>query len=126
MDIIIEQIKVHSDERGFVFEPLKAQELSIQRNAHIVVNVPGAIRGNHYHLEGTEIISVTGPALVRIREKEVLRDVEVPEDEVYTFTFPPEVSHSFKNTGDQPNILASFNTLEHDPENPDTVSDILI
>jgi dTDP-4-dehydrorhamnose 3,5-epimerase-like enzyme len=126
MDTIIESIKVHSDERGFIFEPLKAQELSIQRNAHIVVNMPGAVRGNHYHLEGTEIISVTGPASVRIREKEVLRDVEVPKDEVYTFTFPPGVSHAFKNTGNQPNILAAFNTLEHDPENPDVVSNILM
>jgi dTDP-4-dehydrorhamnose 3,5-epimerase-like enzyme len=126
MNTIIEPIKVHSDERGFIFEPLKAQELSIQRNAHIVVNMPGAIRGNHYHLEGTEIISVTGPASVRIREKEVLRDVEVPKDEVYTFTFPPGVSHAFKNTGNQPNILVAFNTLEHDPENPDVVSDILM
>jgi dTDP-4-dehydrorhamnose 3,5-epimerase-like enzyme len=126
MDTIIESIKVHSDERGFIFEPLKAQELSIQRNAHIVVNMPGAVRGNHYHLEGTEIISVTGPASVRIREKEVLRDVEVPKDEVYTFTFPPGVSHAFKNTGNQPNILVAFNTLEHDPENPDVVSNILM
>ena len=126
MDIVIESIKVHSDERGFVFEPLKGESLVFQRNSHIVVSMPGVIRGNHYHLKGTETIAVTGPALVRIREKKKVRDVEVPEREVYAFTFPPGVSHALKNTGKGPGVLAAFNTVEHDPENPDTVSDILL
>ena len=126
MDVVIESIQVHSDGRGFVFEPLKAGDLAVQRNTHIVLSMPGVIRGNHYHLKGTETIAVTGPALVRIREKKELRDVKVPKEEVYAFTFPPGVSHALKNTGEGPGVLAAFNTVEHDPENPDTVSDILL
>ncbi len=126
MDVVIEKIKVHSDERGFVFEPLKEEFLTSQHNTHVVVSLPGVIRGNHYHLKGIETIAVTGPALVRIREKDALRDVEVPEGEVYAFTFPPGVSHAMKNTGPGPGVLAAFNTVEHDPENPDTVSDVLM
>lgn len=126
MAAVIESIQVHSDGRGFVFEPLKAGDLAVQRNTHIVLSMPGVIRGNHYHLKGTETIAVTGPALVRIREKKELRDVKVPKEEVYVFTFPPGVSHALKNTGEGPGVLAAFNTVEHDPENPDTVSDILL
>ena len=126
MDTVIESIEVHSDERGFVFEPMKAEFLAFQRNSHVVVSKPGVIRGNHYHLRGTETIVVTGPALVRIREKNELRDVEVPKEKVYAFTFPPGVSHAIKNTNEELGVLAAFNTVEHDHENPDTVSDILI
>ena len=126
MAAVIESIQVHSDGRGFVFEPLKAGDLAVQRNTHIVLSMPGVIRGNHYHLKGTETIAVTGPALVRIREKKELRDVKVPKEEVYVFTIPPGVSHALKNTGEGPGVLAAFNTVEHDPENPDTVSDILL
>ena len=126
MDVVIESIKVHSDERGFVFEPMKGDFLAFQHNSHVVVSLPGVVRGNHYHLKGVETIAVTGPALVRIREKNALRDVEVPQGEVYAFTFPPGVSHAMKNTGEGPGVLAAFNTMEHDPENPDTVADILI
>ena len=56
-----------SDPRGFVFEPLEGEALIQQRNVHVVVSRPGAVRGNHYHRVGTESLAVCGPALVRIR-----------------------------------------------------------
>jgi dTDP-4-dehydrorhamnose 3,5-epimerase-like enzyme len=126
MPLKIDELTVHSDSRGVVFEPLEMKMIAAQRNTHVVISQPGVVRGNHYHLKGTEIIAVMGPALVRIREDGRLRDVEVAAKKVYRFTFPPNVPHAIKNTGNQPNILVAFNTLEHDPKNPDTVSDILI
>ena len=126
MPLEIDRLTVHSDDRGAVFEPLELEHIASQRNTHIVISNPGVIRGNHYHLKGTEIIAVMGPAVVRIREEGYLRDIEVPEKKVYRFTFPPNLPHAIKNTGDRVNILAAFNTCEHDPANPDTVQDILI
>lgn len=126
MSLKIDELIVHSDHRGVVFEVLAAEMIASQRNMHVVISQPGVVRGNHYHLKGTEIIAVMGPALVRIREDGRLRDVEVAAKKVYRFTFPPNMPHAIKNTGNQPNILVAFNTLEHDPKNPDTVSDILI
>ena len=126
MSLKFDELIVHSDGRGVVFEVLAVDMIASQRNTHVVISLPGVARGNHYHLQGTEIIAVMGPALVRIREDGILRDVEVVEKKVYRFTFPPKVAHAIKNTGNQPNILVAFNTLEHDPENPDTVPDILI
>jgi dTDP-4-dehydrorhamnose 3,5-epimerase-like enzyme len=126
MPLEIDSLTVHSDARGVVFEPLELEMIAAQRNTHVVVSNPGVVRGNHYHLQGTETIAVMGPALVRVREDGNLRDIEVPEEKVYRFIFPPKVPHAIKNTGDRATILVAFNTCEHDPGNPDTVQEILI
>jgi quercetin dioxygenase-like cupin family protein len=70
--------------------------------------------------------AVYGPALVRYRSDERLHEVEVPAGEVWRFTFPPGVAHAFKNTGTAAIVLVSFNTVEHDPLDPDVERDALI
>ena len=62
---------------------------------------PGAIRGNHRHLRGTEMTTVLGPALVRYRCDQRTEDVAVPAGAAWRFVFPPGTAHAFKNTGDQ-------------------------
>ena len=120
MPVPYESLNVHSDTRGLVFEPVDLDIFARLENAHVVVSLPGVVRGNHYHHRGEEIIAVVGPALVRYREGEDLRDVEVPPGEVYRFTFPPGVPHAIQNLSRQPNVLVAFNTLAHDPKQPDT------
>jgi len=126
MALIIDDLTVHSDDRGVVFEPIVEDSLVHQHNAHVVISQPGAVRGNHYHINGIETMAVEGPALVRIREDNDTRDIEIPPENIYRFIIPPKVSHAIKNTGDQPNILVAFNTVAHDSHNPDVVRDILI
>jgi len=122
----IDVLECHSDPRGAVFEPLPGDDLPSYRNVHIVISEPGAIRGNHAHLRGTEITAIYGPTLVRFREAGELRDVAVPAGEVWRFCFPPGVPHAFLNTGDRPAIIASFNTEEHDRSAPDARPEKLI
>jgi UDP-2-acetamido-2,6-beta-L-arabino-hexul-4-ose reductase len=126
MSLIIDDLTVHSDGRGIVFEPIVEDSLTHQHNAHVVISQPGAVRGNHYHLSGIETMAVMGPALMRIREDDDTRDIEIPPKNIYRFIIPPKVSHAIKNTGDQPNILVAFNTLAHNPHNPDVVREVLI
>ena len=116
-----DSLNVHSDTRGLVFEPLDLDTLPRLRNAHVVISSPGVVRGNHYHLKGEETIAVVGPALVRCRQDGDLRDVKVPPEKVYRFTFPPGVPHAIQNVSRQPNVLVAFNTVAHDPQRPDTV-----
>jgi dTDP-4-dehydrorhamnose 3,5-epimerase-like enzyme len=122
----IRPLKVHADARGAVFEPLEPELLSGWRNVHTVVTEPGAIRGNHRHLRGTEITTVLGPALVRYRRDGRIENVDVPAGQAWRFLFPPGIAHAFKNTGDRPFVLVSFNTEEHDPARPDFERDELI
>lgn len=126
MTVTYDPLRVFSDSRGFVFEPLAANAFPFQRNAHIVVSLPGAVRGNHYHIKGKETIAVMGPALVRIREAGIIKDIEIPNEKAYRFFFPPGVSHAIQNLSDHANVLVAFNTVEHDPKNPDAIEDMLI
>ena len=126
MSVGYDDLKVITDNRGLVFEPLDANAFHCQRNAHVVISLPGIIRGNHYHIKGEETISVMGPALVRFRESEKIEDVRIPKGKAYRFTFPPGIAHAIKNLSSQPNILVAFNTIEHDPQNSDTVEEVLM
>ena len=72
----IEVVACHSDARGFVFEPMPGDDLPQYRNVHIVVSLPGAVRGNHSHVRGTEITTVCGPTKVRFREAIGLYNLE--------------------------------------------------
>jgi dTDP-4-dehydrorhamnose 3,5-epimerase-like enzyme len=126
MRVIVDEIALHRDQRGLVFEPLDEARLATQRNVHVVLTEPGCIRGNHYHRKGTEVITVYGPALVRLREDAELEERIVAEGQALRFTIPPGISHAVKNTGDRPNLLIAFNSEVHNWEAPDVVSDVLI
>ena len=126
MKVKINQLKTHSDIRGIVFEPIEKDSMSAQQNCHIVISKPGIIRGNHYHLSGTETIAVAGPALLRFKEKAEVYDFEVPLGQVYKIVIPPKVSHAIKNRGEKDNILVAFNTVPHDPDKPDVITDTLM
>ena len=122
----VEPLTVHGDARGSVFEPLGADALRGQRNVHVVVTEPGAVRGNHLHRRGTETLVIQGPALFRCREEGEVVDTEVPAGAVFRFTIPPGVAHALKNTGTAPNVAVSFVTEPHDPAAPDVVPVVLL
>jgi UDP-2-acetamido-2,6-beta-L-arabino-hexul-4-ose reductase len=116
---------MHADARGAVFEPLDAAGLARQRNTHVVISQPGAIRGNHKHARGHEITVVVGPAIVRYREQGCLQEKIVAANEAVRFRFPPGVPHAFQNPGPGLMLLASFNTEEHNQAAPDVERDPL-
>lgn len=124
--IIIEPIAFPTDARGLVLEPIGPDALPHQRNAHLVLTEPGCVRGNHYHERGTEVTAVLGPALVRYRDGDEVRDVLVPEGRAYRLTIPPGVAHAIQNTGMGLMVLLGFNSVVHDPACPDVVRDVLI
>jgi dTDP-4-dehydrorhamnose 3,5-epimerase-like enzyme len=126
MEVTIEKIDIKIDERGSVFEPLNGKEVSDQKNIHVVLTEPGYVRGNHFHQKGKEILTVKGPALIRVRTQRGIEDIDVLDRDVIKITIPPGISHAIKNTGDQVNLLVAFNSLEHDQDNPDVIEDILI
>lgn len=124
--VIIETVAAHSDARGSVFEPLVPALLREQGNVHVVVSEPGAIRGNHYHPRGSEVLAVIGPALVRTRQGTEITDTHVPEGQIYRFTFPPGVTHAIKNTGTTATVGIAFNSEIHDPQSPDLVREVIL
>jgi dTDP-4-dehydrorhamnose 3,5-epimerase-like enzyme len=126
MAVSYERVRVVSDQRGLVLELLDAENFAFQRNAHVAVSFPGVVRGNHYHVKGQETITILGPALVRFRDNDRIAESVIPDNEAWRFVFPAGVAHAIKNLGREPNIVVAFNTVEHDPANPDTHADLLI
>jgi mannose-6-phosphate isomerase-like protein (cupin superfamily) len=116
----IRRVHQHEDARGTVFEPLPCGALADQRNVHVVLTAPGAVRGNHVHREATETLVVRGPARVRYRYGAVLRDVDIAAGEVLAFTFPPGVAHAVRAEGSEPNVLVAFRDTPHDRAEPDS------
>jgi dTDP-4-dehydrorhamnose 3,5-epimerase-like enzyme len=125
-EVKIEVLRVAQDARGYVFEPLATDACKEFRNVHVVYTIPGVVRGNHYHPLGTEICSVAGSTLVRYRLAGVIHDVQVPAGQVWRFTFPAGVPHALRNDGTEPTLLASFSTEPHDPNQPDTIRELLL
>jgi len=122
----IEPVKTHRDARGSLFEPLTDLELAAQRNVHVVLTRPNEVRGNHVHRTATETTSVVGPCLVRLKEGNGLRDIEVPAGETWRFVIPPGVVHAYRNTGDELMVLVSFSTSLHDPNGADTLREQIL
>jgi dTDP-4-dehydrorhamnose 3,5-epimerase-like enzyme len=118
--VSIEPVRTHRDGRGALFEPLSDAELAAQKNVHVVLTRPDEVRGNHYHLTATESTTVVGPCLVRLKEQGVVRDVPVPNGEIWRFTIPPGVVHAYRNTGQTLLLLVSFSSNVHDPTGSDT------
>ena len=143
----IVKLKAHTDHRGIVCEPMDPDMIPRWKNIQFAVTEPGVIRGNHRHVRGTESMVVTGPGLVCYRELKArhpdegiagdsregdggdgsgIAEFQLRAGEVMRFTFPPGVSHAFRNTGNTPTTLICFNTERHNPSQPDVEPDVLI
>ena len=122
----IEKVATHADGRGSLFEPVDAAQIAATRNVHVVLTAPGAVRGNHRHIVGTEISVVCGPALVRLKEDGVVHDIEVPAGENWQFTVPPGVTHAYRNPGPGMMLLIGFNSQLHDAGTPDMVREEIL
>jgi UDP-2-acetamido-2,6-beta-L-arabino-hexul-4-ose reductase len=122
----VQSVKTHRDARGSVFEPLTDAELAGQKNVHVVLTQPNEVRGNHAHRTAVEITSVVGPCLIRLKEAGVIRDIDVPQGEIWRLTIPPGVVHAFRNTGDSAMVLVSFSTNVHDPAGSDTIREQIL
>ena len=49
------ELEIHSDQRGWLVEMLKKNELRDEiKQIYVATIKPGCIRGNHYHLRRTE------------------------------------------------------------------------
>src|ERR1700729_751163 len=58
-DLVITQLPDSSDERGVSFSlPAETMAELTVRDVHLAAIHPGYVRGNHYHAEKTELITV--------------------------------------------------------------------
>jgi dTDP-4-dehydrorhamnose 3,5-epimerase-like enzyme len=101
--------------RGGIYYGNCPEHLPSRQNVHVVVTESGHVRGNHYHPRGTEVLTVQGPALVRIRDELGIWDTMIPEGAALRFIIPPGICHASQNLGSRPTLLVAFRDLAHHP-----------
>lgn len=114
------KLKVHSDERGALFEGIKNRNGG---QAFLSTTKPGVTRGNHYHFNKVErFLVLKGQAVIRIRRllDDKVEEFHVNGEEPAYVDMPTLHTHSITNTG-QEELLTMFWSHElFDPDNPDT------
>ncbi|HOO56154.1 MAG TPA: cupin domain-containing protein [bacterium] len=127
----VEELEAFRDERGWNTHPVDEAQLAAGgfSNIHLVSMEPGTIRGNHRHFEQTEqVLIIGGPCLFVAADRESGEKFErvFQPGELFRITLAPGLPHAFKNIGDSVCYLLCASDVAFDPENPDTIRDIVI
>lgn len=116
----IRQLKKHLDERGWLAELFRIDELDEKIHpvmAYISVTLPGVTRGPHEHREQYDNFCFIGPSNFKLylwdnrknsptyKNKVILY---VGEDNPVSVIIPPGVIHAYKNIGIKPGIVINF------------------
>ena len=113
--VTIERLQMHRDKRGKVFEPASPEILAsgTLRNLHIATIAPGAVRGNHRHLNQTELICFFGRLTLALEGGNGVREtVKFDGDDCVLVTVEPGVAHAFLNPGDEEMFIVCYADYE--------------
>lgn len=116
----------HADERGSFFEIVRSRGGTGQTS--FSTTAPGITRGDHYHRRKVERFTVlSGEAKIELRR--------LFDDEVFTYTIsgdepksvdmPTLYSHNITNVGTDTLFTAFWTNDIFDPNNPDTIAEIV-
>ena len=120
----LKKLKKQTDERGWLVEILRADEVKEEmKQIYFSASKPKAIRGNHYHKHKVEWFSV-----VKGKAKLVLEDNESKErkelilldDTPAIVKIPPNISHAIQNIGEDEMYLIVIVNEVFNPDDTDT------
>lgn len=124
MEFELKNIEKHTDERGWLVEILRDDEIKEEiKQVYFSTSKPGVIRGNHYHKHKVEWFSV-----VKGKAKLVLEDNESKEREELILSdeepaivkITPNMSHTIQNIGDDEMYLIVIVNEVFNPDDADT------
>ena len=119
----IQELKIHSDQRGWFIEMLKANKTSKEIKQISVASIkPGKVRGNHYHLNKKEWFLVIGGKaefyLVDSETKEKIRFKLNPEKPRVVTIFP-KIAHAVKNISKKTIYFVEADSKIYNHKKPD-------
>jgi dTDP-4-dehydrorhamnose 3,5-epimerase-like enzyme len=124
--IDIREITPFQDERGSLIKVLMCQHLgeNHQTFGEIYINtaLPGAVKGNHYHVATSEWFCVLSGqmALGLVDTQTGMKDkIVLNGDAPKVVHVPPCVAHAFKNIGEDVAIFLAYADFAYDPNQPD-------
>ncbi len=120
----IKELEVHSDNRGWLVELLKADQIEKPvKQLHITSIKPGQVRANHYHSKRIEwFFLVSGRAQLSLQDIKTKAKVsfKLSQKKPKVITIFPHISHAVKNIGKETVYLVSAQSDIYDRKNPDT------
>lgn len=115
----------HVDERGSLTELLRADWPEFGRfgQAIFTVNLPGVVRGWHWHLEQTDyVVVISGAAKVPLYDgrrdsptRGVIEEHVLGGDLFAALVIPPGVYHGYKTLGEIPALILNIPDRLYDP-----------
>lgn len=121
----IDDLTVHADPRGVLFEALRFTTQDIPPGGQIYVYsvAPGERRGDHYHEKKSEwFFCVAGMVrLLMTAPDGRLVDETLDAGTPKLVHAAPGTSHAVVNEGDAPAVIVAYASKEFDPADPDTV-----
>ena len=125
-DLVINKLDIKSDERGWLAEILRKENLRGKDNfGQILVTAakPGVIKGNHYHKRKQEwfcVISGKGKLLLKDNSSGQYQEILMGEENMVAVKIPQNVTHAIQNVGDDMLYLLIYIDEPFNPQNPDT------
>ena len=130
--IEITEIENYGDARGALYNISDSdlQFLDKIQNIHFGKIHPNAIRGNHYHRQGKEMLIISySDVWTLVWAKNDSAQIFIKEFTgagAVMINIPEGVVHALKNTGDRNMELIALSNNKYTKENADTFSKILI
>jgi len=124
MDIKIMKLEKKVDERGFVVEVLRSEQVNARFGQIFLSTVkPGKVKGNHYHKRKREWYCVVkGRVVVHFVDVATGERRKVPLDEKnpQLLEINPGISHAITNEGKEEAMILAYISESFDKEDPDT------
>ena len=124
--IVINSLDVKTDNRGWLAEVLREENLSGQTGfGQMLVTVakPGITKGNHYHTRKEEwfcVIKGSGKLLLKNNSSEEYEEILMGDENMVAVKIPPNVTHAIKNIGKDLLYLLIYIDEPFNPQDPDT------
>lgn len=123
----IEELKVHRDARGVLYEVLRFTSQDIPKGGQIYVYTvsPGTRRGDHFHAHKSEwFVCVAGRVRVLMKTKDGHRINEVLDACAPKMVYAgPETSHAVVNEMQESAVIIAYASKEFDPLDSDTITE---
>ena len=129
--IQVKKIEFNQDDRGWFITPITNDDIKnhIISDVHIVSMKPGAIRGNHYHVNKTENIFIIGSTcrvLVIDNNTKEKEEKIVENSDKMLFVIPSDVTHAIENIGNEVSYLFCFSYVKDGLESRDVINNKII
>ena len=129
--IQIKEIEFYQDDRGWCIRPITDDDIKngIISDIHMVSMKPGAIRGNHYHVNKTENIFIMGSTcrVLAIDNNTKEKEEKIIEDnDKILFIIPPDVTHAIENIGNEVSYLFCFSDVKDGVKSRDVINNKII